>query len=66
MREVIRDGFNVYQNEMKFTHGFLLKLLEYQGFLNITEEVRISGEEHMRPDIVAQKDDKTVVMEVKS
>ncbi len=66
LREVIRDGFNVYQNERKFTHGFLLKLLEYQGFLNISEEVRISGEEHMRPDIVAQKDDKTVVMEVKS
>ena len=56
----------MYQNERKFTHGFLLKLLEYQGFLNISEEVRISGEEHMRPDIVAQKDDKTVVMEVKS
>ena|GEM_PF-1069202 len=66
--DAIKDGYGGYNaNEREFIERFLIKLLDYQGYKNISREVEICSESKnsMRVDIVAEKDIK-VVLEVKS
>lgn len=67
MGDAVRDGYDVYFGEQRFIQSFLLHLLEYQGYTHISKEVKISNtnNNNMRVDIIAQKDDKTIIIEVK-
>ena len=69
LKDAIRDGYLIFQDsEIKFIKSFLTKLLEHQQFSNINAEVKIFDEEEFsgRADIVAEKDNKSVIIEVKT
>lgn len=67
IKDAIKDGYNSYIGEQEFTQHFLKKLLDYQGYKNISQEVEIFDEYKNRKllDIVAQNEKETVVIEVK-
>ena len=66
--DAIKDGYDVYVGEQKFIQGFLIHLLDYQGYKDVIKEVEISNGQNneLRADLMAKKDNKTVVIEVKS
>lgn len=66
IREAIKDGYDIYLSERQLVEIFLLPLLKYHGYQNIEKEKKLLNDKKLRADIVAQKDNETVVMEVKS
>lgn len=66
--DAVRDGYDVYVGEQQFIERFLIRLLDYQGFKHISKEVKIFNgrNNNMRADIVAQRNNKKVVIDVKS
>lgn len=68
MGDAVRDGYDVYVGEQQFIQNFLIHMLKYQGYKQIYNEINISyGHDNgIRPDIVCEKDNKTVIIEAKS
>ncbi|WP_070087593.1 DEAD/DEAH box helicase family protein [Merdimonas faecis] len=66
IREAINDGYDIYPNERQLVEIFLIPLLKKHGYQDIKKEKKILDDKNLRADIVAQKDNKTVVMEVNS
>lgn len=66
-QDAIKDGYNSYAGERDFIQRFLIELLNYQGYEDISEEVAIpnSYRTNIRADIVAKKDNKEIIFEVK-
>lgn len=66
-KDALRDGYSSSITEEEFIQRFLIKLLNYQGYINIVREVKISSQnkKDIRPDIIAEKKNK-VVIEVKA
>ena len=67
MRDALRDGYGSGINEKEFIQRFIIQLLDFRGFKNIFQETMICsvGNRNIRPDIVAEKDQNYLVMEVK-
>ncbi|MCH5194509.1 MAG: DEAD/DEAH box helicase family protein [Oscillospiraceae bacterium] len=67
IQDAVRDGYSIYVREREFIQRFFIKLLNYQGYINILNDVKISGSnKNLRPDIIAEKNKETVVIEVKA
>lgn len=65
-QEAIRDGYDVYFNDQQVIESFLIPLLKCHGYQKIKKEKNISNDKKLRADIVAQKNGKLVIMEIKS
>lgn len=67
IQDAIRDGYSINFTEHEFTQNFLVKLLNYQGYINILSGVKIPGShKNLRPDIIAENNEETAVIEVKA
>ena len=65
-QEAIKDGYDVHFGEQQVVDSFLIPLLKWHGYQNIKKEKRILNDKSLRADIMAQKNGKIVIMEIKS
>lgn len=67
IKDAVNDGYGIGYTETKFIQQFLIKLLDYQKYRNIFCEVGIhdGNKSGGRVDVIAQKDNNSVVIEVK-
>ena len=68
VKDARKDGYLSYTGEYEFTQQFLMELLKDQGYQNIFTEVAFDNGNggKIRVDILAEQDNRTVVIEVKS
>lgn len=66
IQDAFRDGYVGQLNETNFINQFLIHLLESYGFEDIVQETKITQENReLYPDVIAEKDGKIFVIEVK-
>lgn len=67
IEDAIKDGYSFKFREHEFIQRFFIKMLDYQGYKNISDNVKIlSNNKMMMLDITAENNEETAIIEVKA